>query len=864
MADEAIKEVLEFLSSSTKGAEGSRASLELLRRWKKCGKFGNEWVTVCFEGMKTNASEACRVVIFCFLEVYNHNGLNFMIGNVHVIEKLAVEMSRIHGKVAGLIAIEINQLVMTLFQREGRRYSPVHGETSLLLFQTLFTAAIYSSDQVSRDVCCRSLHEITKMIVLRVEQPEFETEAARVSYFCSREAVWNVMKALVAGFTSEVPAWIVTENVFDNDVVMLARSLYCSIISRQARTQNKMAIECDRISFALLATLLRIKHVAMKAVLQFLFVVKTELTALMIRDPVNMDSVMIPEFMDFNFRLIENYREILKHETFLFMRNVFLKILDAPEVPLSTVQMTIEKFQAVPVDVIVECFINLDGYVESVNTMKDVIMKLINRPSEHTIRCLAMILSNLRKRWAGDVKETKDVCGSDTFSSWTKCKKQDISVAFKHFVENGLPYTFADVDRAITEFSVNYAADNLKTVFWAYEKAWTMLIHLCEHNDDTMASIIEQSDEKFCFPYLSALPDTFSHDIRVEHRTLRLVLDHFRTSERIIKEMDHNLVEFFLATQKSLPKESWISSVELPTVRSFCNHVLPAIAAFGAASIESLRGHEVFRRMLLDLLALDFVFYIEGCSETVFPCLDKGDFAEAVKIVSSHPHHWSSTWLALLKCYQRFGGECRSAIVDMTCTMPSITLMDFVSVLCNLVVDEATTIHTDFHELLMQILEKNVKREFIVWMNIWYRLSNSIVEITLKEESGSGVATLFRVISLRLRHSNNLIQEDQQSLFIPVETLLKKGKSTELKFKLLNYTHILIQTQSQYLHSGWKGVFRVLETAATIPRCNRRSLLLLIEIYENYIHELIETRALKSSFDAIFSFIFFRTRYSLL
>lgn len=860
MSDATIREVLEFLVGSLKGSEWHRRCLDLLEKQKKEGKFRTEWVDVCFEGLKSNDMNVCRTVVFAFLEVYNHKGLSFMIENMHVIDKLAVEMSRMKGKTAGAIAIEVNQLVMTLFQREGRRYSPVHGETSLLLFQTLFNAAVFARDEASKEMCCQSLHQIARLLVSRVEDPNFETEEERVAYLCSRKIVWNVMKGMFAEFTAKVPTSVVTDNVFDNDVVMLARSLYCSILARQHSTQSGMAIECDRISFSLLATLFLPKHVAMKAVLQFLFVVKTELTALMIRDPGHMDVKLIPEFMDFNFRLIENYREILKHETFLFVKSVFLRILKNDNVVQEILFATLEKFESVPVDVVIECFVNLDGYVESINVMKDVILKLVTIHCDPSIRCITRLISQIREKWASGTAKI-DPITNDSFVSWTKCKRQPIGVAFKQFVENGLPYSFPEIDKAVTEFSMNYAAENSKSVFWTYEKIWAMLVHLCELKDETMSSIIEQADETKFFPYSSISGDAIPMDCNIDHLTLRSIVYQFRTVDRIVKEMDHRAVEFFLNDQKSPTKEYWKTSFAAPTVRSFLNDILPAVTAFCITSQEILKEKGLFQKFLLDLLAIDFVFYVECCSEDIFPHLDRDSFVEAIEMIRNHPIHRSSTWKSLLESYGRLGGVNRNAITEMTFEMPSISVIDFISVLCNFVVDESTT-QTHFHDLLMQVLERNAKREFIVWMNIWFRLSTALVDMVLKEETGSAVTTIMRVIALRLRSSNISIPEDQQSLFIPIETLLKKAKTVELRFKLLTYTQILIETQSSALNNGWRGVFRVIETAATVPKCNRRALLILIEIYERYLNELITTDTLKSSFDASFSFVFFRTRYA--
>lgn len=193
-------------------------------------------------------------------------------------------------------------------------------------------------------------------------------------------------------------------------------------------------------------------------------------------------------------------------------------------------------------------------------------------------------------------------------------------------------------------------------------------------------------------------------------------------------------------------------------------------------------------------------------------------------------------------------------------SFPSTAIVPFVHALCKVSNNEfgQRPPRTFCLQKIVEVTSFNMERARFVWTQIWKPISHHLIEAGCFPEEGIARSALD---SLRQLSGKFLSREELQSYHYqrdflkPFHSILRKSKSKSIRLHALRCLNHTVHLYHEKMKSGWEAVFSMLESAATIAEVNRLALTVLIDIFEQNLHEIIDEHLMEPAMKAVEKFI---------
>ena len=185
------------------------------------------------------------------------------------------------------------------------------------------------------------------------------------------------------------------------------------------------------------------------------------------------------------------------------------------------------------------------------------------------------------------------------------------------------------------------------------------------------------------------------------------------------------------------------------------------------------------------------------------------------------------------------------ALFEASAHFPSSAIIPFVHALCKVSNNEFAQRppRTFCLQKIVEVTSFNMERARFVWTQIWKPISQHLVEAGCFPQEGIARSALD---SLRQLSGKFLAREELQSFHYqrdflkPFHSILRKSKSKAVRLHALRCLNHTVHLYHEQMKSGWEAAFSMLESAATIAEVNRLALTVLIDIFEQNLHEIVD------------------------
>lgn len=199
------------------------------------------------------------------------------------------------------------------------------------------------------------------------------------------------------------------------------------------------------------------------------------------------------------------------------------------------------------------------------------------------------------------------------------------------------------------------------------------------------------------------------------------------------------------------------------------------------------------------------------------------------------------------------------ALFEASAHFPSTAIVPFVHALCKVSNNEfgQRPPRTFCLQKIVEVTSFNMERARFVWTQIWKPISHHLIEAGCFPQEGIARSALD---SLRQLAGKFLAREELQSFHYqrdflkPFHSILRKSKSKAVRLHALRCLNHTVHLYHAQMKSGWEAVFLMLESAATIAEVNRLALTVLIDIFEQNLHEIIDEHLLEPAMKAVEKF----------
>lgn len=199
------------------------------------------------------------------------------------------------------------------------------------------------------------------------------------------------------------------------------------------------------------------------------------------------------------------------------------------------------------------------------------------------------------------------------------------------------------------------------------------------------------------------------------------------------------------------------------------------------------------------------------------------------------------------------------ALFEASADFPSTAIVPFVQALCKVSNNEfgQRPPRTFCLQKIVEVTSFNMERARFVWTQIWKPISHHLIEAGCFPEEGIARSALD---SLRQLAGKFLAREELQSFHYqrdflkPFHSILRKSKSKSIRLHSLRCLNHTVHLYHEQMKSGWEAAFSMLESAATIAEVNRLALTVLIDIFEQNLHEIIDEHLMEPAMKAVEKF----------